>query len=248
MPNVFRNAVIAAVALLSPACLTPALALAQEAAQVITVTKAANLRNLADKAGFDGQSPATFTFVVPAKTNILGASGGGRAIDTGKWPDGVTLSLIVHGNVYGGGGDGGAGGDIPGPSYGGRGGDAIYVQAPIAITISAGGSVKAGGGGGGGGAGPAGSGGGGGFPNGRRGEAGSGVSSSSNIFGEAGHYGTPGGGGRGGRSGGAGGDGGNAGMPGTEAARPGGGPGDAIRINGFAVTLSRTGEIRGMVE
>lgn len=251
MTHAVRNALIAAVVFLTPLTVhaqdqAPP-ATSAPVSQVITLTRAANLRDLADKAGYDGHTPASFTFVVPAKLNLLGSPGGGRAIDTGKWPEGVTLALVIDGNVYGGGGNGGDGGDSPGPGYGGHGGDAIYCQAPIAITLSAGGTIKAGGGGGGGGAGPVGSGGGGGFPNGQRGEAGNGRSDTY-IFVQPGHPGSPSGGGLGGRGGGTGGDGGDTGKAGTAAARPGGEAGDAIRTNGFAVTLARSGDIWGVVE
>ena len=161
---------------------------------VITVTESANLRTVADQKGYDGHSSATYLFVVPAKTNILGKQGGGPGIDTGKWPEGVSLVLLVRGNVYGGGGNGGDGGDTPMMRDGTRGGDAIYVQAPIGIAITKGGSVKAGGGGGAGADG-IGSGGGGGFPNGKGGEGGSALQGDGGTIvagGEDLTFGTPG--------------------------------------------------------
>lgn len=228
-------------------------AMPDDKTQVLHVTQAknlrTNLRTLADQAGYTGQSPASFAFVVPAKTNILGSQGGGHGIDTGEWPTGVDLWLIVDGNVYGGGGDGGNGGDIPGASEGGRGGDAIFARAPIHIIITDKGSVKAGGGGGGGanGGGLGGSGGGGGFPNGREGAAGSASNPSDqyNQVGNKGRIGTIAGGGAGGSKGNPGGDGGNAGMAGQSTGRPGGGAGNAVRKNDHAVKIVNYGQIIG---
>ena len=239
-------------ALLASLVLVPVPVFAQAAPEApeitITVTETANLRTLADQQGYDGHSAVNYLFVVPAKTNILGKQGGGRGIDTGKWPEGVSLALLIRGNVYGGGGNGGDGGDTPAVRDGGRGGDAIYVQAPIAIAILKGGSVKAAGGGGGGADG-IGSGGGGGFPNGKGGEGGSALQGDGGyiVAGNRGYYGTPGGGGRGGQRGAYGGDGGNAGMPGQSLNRMGGGEGFAIRTNDLPVALDNKGDLRGQI-
>lgn len=136
----------------------------------IQVTEAANLRTLADQAGYDGQSPVNLRFVVPENVTITGKPGGGVAIDTGEWPVNATVTLIVKGNVYGGGGNGGDGGPTPMPTAGGPGGDGISVHAVVSIAIVKGASIKGGGGGGGGGsAKTGGGGGGGGFPNGKGG-------------------------------------------------------------------------------
>ena len=215
---------------------------------VIIVTESANLRTLADQKGYDGHSAATYLFVVPAKTNILGKQGGGPGIDTGKWPEGASLVLLVRGNVYGGGGNGGDGGDTPLMRDGTRGGDAIYVQAPIGIAITRGGSVKAGGGGGAGADG-IGSGGGGGFPNGKGGEGGSALQGDGGtiVAGNRGYYGTIAGGGKGGQRGTPGGDGGNAGQSGQSLNRLGGGEGFAIRTNGLPVALDNAGDLRGQI-
>jgi hypothetical protein len=218
--------------------------------QITDITnRRTNLRALADKSGYTGQSPASFAFVVPAKTNILGASGGGHGIDTGEWPKDAQLWLIVDGNVYGGGGDGGNGGEVPGAADGGRGGDAIFARAPIHIIVTGKGSVKAGGGGGAGanGSSVGGSGGGGGFPNGREGAAGSAVNSDDqfNGVGNKGRIGTIGGGGAGGTKGNAGGDGGNAGMAGQSRSRVGGGAGNAVRKNDNEVKIVNYGQIIG---
>ncbi len=239
-------------ALFAATLLAPAPLFAQEAPEApeitITVTESANLRTLADQQGYDGQSAVNYLFVVPAKTNILGKPGGGRGIDTGKWPEGASLVLLINGNVYGGGGNGGDGGDTPAVRDGGRGGDAIYVQAPIGIAIARGGSVKAGGGGGAGADG-IGSGGGGGFPNGKGGEGGSALQGDGGIIvaGNRGYYGTPAGGGKGGQRGASGGDGGNAGQAGQSLNRMGGGEGFAIRTNDLPVALDNQGDLRGQI-
>lgn len=125
---------------------------------------AVNLRSLANAAGYTGAESATIQFVVAAGITILGGGGigatpdGGLGIDTGTWPTephAPSLSLLVRGQVYGGGGKGGDGSAIAtvpdGGFPGGAGGDAVVCRAPIAITIEPGGAVRAGGGGGGGG-------------------------------------------------------------------------------------------------
>jgi YD repeat-containing protein len=125
---------------------------------------AVNLRSLANAAGYTGTEPATIQFVVAAGVTILGAGGagatpdGGLGIDTGAWPTAPhapSLSLLVRGQVYGGGGKGGDGSAVAtvpdGGFPGGAGGDAVVCRTPIAITIEPGGAVRAGGGGGGGG-------------------------------------------------------------------------------------------------
>jgi len=214
----------------------------------ITVTESGNLRTLADQKGYDGHSAANYLFVVPANTNILGKQGGGPGIDTGKWPEDASLVLLIRGHVYGGGGNGGDGGDTPMMRDGTRGGDAIFVQAPIGIAIAKGGSVKAGGGGGAGADGT-GSGGGGGFPNGKGGEGGSALQGDGGLIvaGNRGYYGTIGGGGKGGQRGNPGGDGGNAGQPGQSLNRMGGGEGFAIRTNDLPVALDNKGDLRGQI-
>ena len=109
----------------------------------IEVTKAANLRDLADQAGYDGHSPVNLRFVVPEKTTVVGKPGGGIGIDTGVWPENAIVTLIVKGNVYGGGGNGGNGGPMPMATAGSAGGDAIYVRSLVSIAIAKDGSVAA---------------------------------------------------------------------------------------------------------
>ncbi len=243
----------------------------------ITGTGPVNLRTLANAAGYSGAQNANVTFQVAANITLMGAAGAstsdaGHAIETGVWPSGaftVSLALQITGKVYGGGGGGGIGASsLPG-SIGGSGGDAIYVQENIAVTVNAGGQVKGGGGGGGGGGGKwtiaaevdrVGGGGGGGFPNGAGGPKGDpgldGVSTGAND----GAAGTTTGGGAGGSGenvgGGAGGAGGAAATTGSNGSPVSGGgtlmdpgvggiAGYAIRKNGKTVTVTNNGAIVG---
>ena len=89
---------------------------------------------------------------------IVGSTATGtRAIVSGSWPDGVTLTLINAGRIQGKGGAGGGGGNAnSGPSLsngvtGETGGDALFVEVPISVD-NTGGEIWGGGGGGGGGA------------------------------------------------------------------------------------------------
>jgi hypothetical protein len=124
-----------------------------------STTGGVNLRSLADAAGYTGFSDAHITFVVPNGVSIVGAAGapnGGNAIDTGVWPTelydiDLTLEIASGGKVLGGGGAGGVGVPYNHGAPGGRGGDAVYLRAPLAIENN--GILKGGGGGGGGGGG-----------------------------------------------------------------------------------------------
>ncbi|CAL4869720.1 hypothetical protein MMA231_04012 (plasmid) [Asticcacaulis sp. MM231] len=218
---------------------------------VIQVSSSGDLRSLANAVGYSGAANATFQFEVPANVTLSGASGTGRGLDTGAWPAGVTLTLIVYGNVYGGGGAGGNGNS----GSGGNGGDAIYIQAPITITVASSGSVKGGGGGGAGGAPKSqgasglrpGSGGGGGFPNGAPG----GYASMSGYSSVSGTGGSTAGGGAGGvgQWGAYGGNGGNAGLAGSAGYSNSnvGQAGYAIRKNGNVVTVMNNGTVSGTI-
>lgn len=229
----------------------------------ITLTETANLRALANAVGYNGESYANIVFVVPKGVTIAGKPGG-KGIETGKWPPGVTLGLAINGRVCGGGGKGGDGWG----QTGGRGGDAIYIQTPIKIAVAEKASVEGGGGGGGGaramgGAGAGG--GGGGFPN---GGYGMGVAGGDN-----GREGNPSGGGRGGNNrtmfrgatsipafdtgmrgtimvmAAPGGNGGDPGMDGDTFAETGGGgvAGFAVRANGYPVDFFVAGRVRGQI-
>ncbi|ADU14238.1 hypothetical protein [Asticcacaulis excentricus] len=226
--------------------------------KVITVTTTGSLREMANKAGYDGGSRADFIFEVPAGTVIMGAAGGnkgrrdgGPALVSGLWPETAEIWLLVRGHVYGGGGRGGDGGD-PVPTDGGRGGDAVVADSPMTVVVLKGGAIKGGGGGGAGAeaaAGLGGSGGGGGFPNGDPGLGGSARASDTGYFeaGALGRAGSPGGGGGGGNRGIAGGTGGNAAMPGQSQARVGGAPGNAIRKSGHEVVILSGGQVYGEI-
>jgi hypothetical protein len=230
----------------------------------ITLTETANLRALAKAAGYDGESHANILFVVPKGVTIAGKSNGGKGIETGKWPPGVTLGLAINGRVCGGGGKGGDGWG----QTGGRGGDAIYIQTPIMIVVAEKGAVEGGGGGGGGAraiGGVGAGGGGGGFPNGFYGMGFSG--------GDSGREGNPSGGGRGGNNRSMfkgetlippfdrgiigtiaspvvpGGNGGDPGMDGDYVFDGGGGglAGFAVRANGYPVDFVVAGRVRGQI-
>ena len=246
----------------------------------ITGTSPVNLRTLANAAGYNGFRDATITYTLANTVTITGAAGasdGGIAIDSGVWPTDeftMALTLQISGKVYGGGGKGGRGSGGGASQAGGKGGDAIYCQTPMSITVNSGGEVKAGGGGGGGGGGwfnnisehdLAGGGAGGGFPNGTGGVAGTSDYGTGAANGAAG---TTSGGGAGGagdsladsHTGGAGGAGGGAGAAGGDGNNGGGSTGSgwvirqrstgsvagyAIRKNGNTVTVTNNGTITG---
>lgn len=151
-----------------------------------TVTSNVNLRNFS---GYTGTAPVNYTFTVPSTATLVAQSGTNNnvAIDTGDWPLGSNITLIIEGKVYGFGGKGGNGGSNGSGTAGtpgARGGDAILARYGVSISVS--GELKGGGGGGAGG--PAvtapmqpagntsgGGGGGGGFPNGLGGQGGTGT-------------------------------------------------------------------------
>ena len=228
----------------------------------LTTATGANLRTLADAAGYTGASDATITFRVPNTVTITGAPDGGIGIDSGSWPSSsytIALTLVVQsgGIVRGGGGKGGSGGRYSDGGDATKGGDAIYLREDFTggITIDSGGTVQAGGGGGGGGAGSPissayGGGGGGGAPN---GPGGDGFTSTYD-----GDPGTTTGGGNGdpgagsGSSAHAGGDGGNyaaTGSVGESGSTYSGGaaanPGYAVRKNGHTATVTNNGTMTG---
>jgi hypothetical protein len=109
-----------------------------------STTGTANLRTIANAAGYTGMSDATITFEVPNGVTIRGVNGG-YGIDTGTWPSSsytIALTLVVEsgGIVDGGGGAGGNGGSGNLGTAGNRGGDAIYLRENVSggITIEAG--------------------------------------------------------------------------------------------------------------
>ncbi len=226
----------------------------------------ANLRALADAAGYTGHSDATITFRVPASVTINGAPNGGIAIDTGTWPtSSYTIALSVQvmngGVVNGGGGAGGRGGSGRAGTKGGAGGDAIYQRVALAgVTVDSGGILRGGGGGGTGGAGSqtvsggelygsAGGGGGGGRPNGA-GAAG-GTTFATFTMASSGTAGTPTSNGAGGaganEAGQTGGTGYNGGMFAAVGGGSGGAAGFAIRRNGYSSPVTNNGTVSGTV-
>lgn len=112
-----------------------------------------NLRTLADAAGYNGTSPAAVTVTVVAGVIIGSTSTTAYALDTGTWPTGTTLQLIIGSGAYvvGKGGDGGGngGGLDLGGAPGSPGGPALCLRIPTTISNT---GIIAGGGGGGGGA------------------------------------------------------------------------------------------------
>ncbi len=227
----------------------------------------ANLRTLANAAGYDGARDANVTFVVASSATVtgdVGAPNGGAGIDSGVWPNAsfaITLALQVAGTVQGGGGAGGAGGSGAGDpgSVGGAGGDAILCRLNMGVTVNTGGVVRSGGGGGHGGNGDTsgssepilrgGGGGGGGAPSGPGGAAG--FSEGSPQPG-AGAAGTASAGGAGGSAGGAATSAGSAGggfaSAGGGTPNPAGGAaGFAVRKNGNTVSVTNNGTISGAI-
>jgi hypothetical protein len=107
-------------------------------------TGVVSLRSLADAAGYPGSGTHTITFTLPLGQNRTG-SPGADAIDTGSWPGGTTLNLIIDGQANGGAGTVGIASGV--------GGDAVNCQYPIAITVNATGALRGAGGSGGNGGG-----------------------------------------------------------------------------------------------
>jgi YD repeat-containing protein len=231
-----------------------------------STSSGANLRSLADSAGYNGAQNATVAFEVENGVIVAGAAGspnGGIGIDSGVWPTGshtITLTLTVKsgGVVRGGGGQGGDGGSGAPGSVGGPGGDALYCRLPMTVNVNAGGEVKGGGAGGRGGDGfdpdplnfgdPTDGGGaaGGGQPNGPGGAGGVGnTEGGGGLDGANGGVGTTSGGG-------AGGAGGGSAAPGASgasyaASQSGVLGGYAVRKNGHTVTVNNSGTIIGTV-
>lgn len=224
-----------------------------------------NLRTLADAAGYTGAPGAQFRFEVSGALYGNGGSwgsAGGTAIDTGVWPGGVTLALVLTSGavVAGGGGSGGTSTSPTSPvstRKGGDGGAGVNCQAPLSIEVQSGASLFGGGGGGGGGC-PSvysypggstlmgGGGGGGGTPNGSGGAGASGPAGSPGTSGGGGSGGAASSGGGGGGAGGAYASAGTAGgssSNGTGGA--GGAAGYAVRMNGQVVNVTNNGTIAG---
>lgn len=115
-----------------------------------------NLKTLADAAGFKGQKIVQLTLVGTAYATSVGTVG----LETGVWPAGTRLTIVLAGNITGYGGLGAGGGNGYGNGgTGTAGGPALRITAAIsggAVTFTpGGGGIYAGGGGGGGGGGGA---------------------------------------------------------------------------------------------
>jgi hypothetical protein len=221
-----------------------------------------NVNNLNLRAYHDALYPApipgdtpqiTVTATVEPNVIVGSSSIGSPAFDTGNWPSGVILNLIVKGRIQGAGGQGGRGGNLrSGAQLGQSGGSALLVRYPLNLNLSTGsGQIWGGGGGGGGGLGSnsGSSGGGGGGGSGQiPGIAGFGYGGGPN-----GLPGTTEAGGQGGQENDPGGDGaapgqaGANGRNGRRQATPGGPAGVAI-FGASLLTQTGTGDIRGAVK
>lgn len=222
----------------------------------------ANLRSVANSAGYSGSTSVSIIFEVSgAITGAAGGGGvaGGHAIDTGTWPTGsysITLAMVVKsgatltgGGGGGGDGDGGMGWSPNPPTAGGHG---VNCQAPISITIESGAAVRGGGAGGRGGNAIVtgfdeymnvlyGAGGGGGVPNGAGGQGAYGDQGETGFPGNSASSTTPGAGGNG-----------HWGWPGETGAAlatgtTGAAAGYAIRKNGHSVPVLNNGTTTGTV-
>lgn len=101
----------------------------------------------------EGGSPTVdVTCIINSGVIVGSTSAGTPAFSVGEWPDGVPLTLIIHGRIQGAGGTGGDGCllGVPDPD-GGPGGTAFYTREQITIDIRSTGQIWGGGGGGGGG-------------------------------------------------------------------------------------------------
>lgn len=203
-----------------------------------------NLRSLANSAGYDGREKVQITIT----GGCFASSTGAYALNTGSWPAGAKVEVIIDGGVIGAGGGGGGGGySTGGGSGGGGGGPAVYVTSmtgggTITITIRNGYVYGGGGGGGGGGgamvtivqestqyytggSGGRGSGSGGGATGGGAGGGPAGYGGSGGGYGAAGAYGASG----------------------TGPGGPGGGGGAAIVNSAAATLVSWSGKYAGSV-
>jgi Phage tail fibre adhesin Gp38 len=217
----------------------------------------ANLRTLANTAGYPGSGNCTIT--INSGVDMYSTSSGTAALVPGSWPSGVTVTLVNKGTVSGAGGNGGAGnpGGFGGPGTAGYAGgtalDATGVSGYIFKVDNSSGVLRGGGGGGGGGAagdacGGAADGGGGGGGQGNNGGAGAYYGGGNGSSSAPGAGGPPqyqsAAGGSGGAFGAAGGSGST--FPCSYPAAPGGAAGYAVKGNANIVwiaTGTRTGPV-----
>ena len=202
--------------------------------------------------------PVTLTVYVEPSV-IVGSSGvASPAFDVGSWPVGITVKIVVRGDIRGAGGAGGVGGNASGsnggsPLNGYAGGAAIYTRYPITLQDATGKLYGGGGGGGGGGIRGGGGGGGAGVVPGAGGPVGTSTDSPSE-----GNPGTQDAGGDGGDGGGSadldGGAGGNPGQVGNDGQSSssaglfggnGGAAGAAIDGISFITQVGAVGDRRG---
>lgn len=113
-------------------------------------TANANLRTLANAAGYTGAGDCTIT--IDTLVDIYSTSSSTAACVPGSWPSGVTVTLIINGTVSGAGGKGGdSGWCVVNP--GSNGGVALSASGISGYTfkITNNGTIRGGGGGGSGG-------------------------------------------------------------------------------------------------
>lgn len=113
-----------------------------------------NLRELHDSFYTEPDQYTTVLCIIEVGVKVGSSLPSEFAFDTGEWPDGVDITVLVRGRIQGAGGRGGNGGqpDTPLPPTNGEdGGPAMRVRVPI--TIDNQGQIYGGGGGGGGGTG-----------------------------------------------------------------------------------------------
>lgn len=128
-----------------------------------------NLRTIHDQQYAAPTGVETIRFIVASDVIVGSSSASLCALETGSWPAGVSLTLVINGRVEGKGGTGGNGGytswdaesfspGVNDGSPGSTGGDAISATFTISIDNDSGQIWSGGGGGGGGGSGYAGGG------------------------------------------------------------------------------------------
>lgn len=208
-----------------------------------------HLQDHANAAGWDGVTPAAMRLTIGAGYTFGASTSSEWGFDTGDFPAGSSLMLILEDDatITGRGGAGGSGGDIPPGTLaqnGSAGGAGMRIGQCNVRLVSYG-TIQGGGGGGGGGAADAqraggGGGGGAGFTYSQGGREGTGGGATAGVSGST--Y-TAGGGGQGHLPGGTGGAPGTAGAAGSAA---GGAAGDAIqRATAYTLTKIRAGTITG---
>ena len=112
----------------------------------------ANLRTLANTAGYSGAGNATIT--INSGVDMYSTTTGTAALVPGSWPSGVTVTLVNKGTVSGAGGNGGTGDTYTGSggtkTAGGAGGTALDASAVSGFTFkvdNGSGTLRGGGGG-----------------------------------------------------------------------------------------------------